>query len=447
MNTIFMAKPKYVSFLDFKPESAPPRSLPGPDDINRVELGNGIIVLTRPNFYSPSVVLNGYLNTGSIADPEEKLGLADFTAAALMRGSSVHDFQQIYDILESAGANLGLEGGIHTTGFWGRVLAEDLELLLRLLAEILRQPIFPADQVEKLRAQLLTSLAIRAQNTADMASLAFDQIVYANHPYSRPEDGYPETIKKITQEDLVEFHQQSYGPHGMTIAVVGAVDPQFAVELVSRYLGDWRNPNQPGPKKLPELTPLKGKSRKVVEIAGKSQADIILGVAGPGRESPDFMAAALGNSILGQFGMMGRIGDAVREKAGLAYYAQSNISGGKGPGPWTVTAGVAPDNIDKAIELILEELTRFVTQPVTNDELADSQANFIGRLPLSLESNNGVSSALVNLERYNLGLDYYQHYAERVRAVTPEEILETTQRYLDPHHIAIGIAGSINNTG
>jgi zinc protease len=446
MNAAPSDKRRNVKFSRLE-EGAVEHSLPGPNDITRVELNNGIIVLARSNFYSPSVVLNGYLCTGSIADPDEKLGLADFTAAALMRGTQNHDFQQIYDILESAGANLGLEGSIHTTGFWGRALAEDLAMLLQLLAEVLRQPLFPAEEVEKLRAQLLTSLAIRAQNTGDMATLAFDQIVYTDHPYRRPEDGYPETIQQITPADLSEFHRHTYGPRGMTIAVVGAVNPQLAVELVSRYFSNWQNPNQPKPAELPELKPLNGVSRKAVEIAGKSQADIILGAAGPARQSPDFMAAALGNSVLGQFGMMGRIGDVVREKAGLAYYAHSNVSGGKGPGPWTISAGVAPENIERVIDLILQELTHFVTEPVTAEELADSQANFIGRLPLSLESNNGVSSALVNLERYNLGLDYYQRYAELVRAITREEILETARRYLDPQRIAIGIAGSLGKGG
>jgi zinc protease len=446
MNAAPSDKRRNVKFSRLE-EGAVEHSLPGPNDITRVELNNGIIVLARSNFYSPSVVLNGYLCTGSIADPDEKLGLADFTAAALMRGTQNHDFQQIYDILESAGANLGLEGSIHTTGFWGRALAEDLAMLLQLLAEVLRQPLFPAEEVEKLRAQLLTSLAIRAQNTGDMATLAFDQIVYTDHPYRRPEDGYPETIQQITPADLSEFHRHTYGPRGMTIAVVGAVNPQLAVELVSRYFSNWQNPNQPKPAELPGLKPLNGVSRKAVEIAGKSQADIILGAAGPARQSPDFMAAALGNSVLGQFGMMGRIGDVVREKAGLAYYAHSNVSGGKGPGPWTISAGVAPENIERVIDLIFQELTHFVTEPVTAEELADSQANFIGRLPLSLESNNGVSSALVNLERYNLGLDYYQRYAELVRAITREEILETARRYLDPQRIAIGIAGSLGKGG
>jgi zinc protease len=416
-------------------------SLPGPDDIYRTELDNGIVVLVRTNDFSPSVVLNGYLCVGSISDPDDKLGISDFTASALMRGTQQRDFHQIFDTLESAGANMGLESSVHTTSFWGRALAEDLQMLVDLLADVLRHPVFPAEQIERLRAQLLSRLAIRAQNTGEMASLAFDQIVYAGHPYRRPEDGYPETVQNISLEDMIEFHRQFYNPKGMTLAIVGAVDPQEAVDQISHYFADWQNPNPCQTETLPDVKPLEGISRSMVNIAGKSQSDVLIGAAGPERQSQDFMAAALGNSVLGQFGMMGRIGVVVREKAGLAYYASSSVSGGKGPGPWTVSAGVAPENIERAIDLILSEIKRFIGEPVSDEELSDSQANFIGRLPLSLESNSGVSSALINLERYNLGLDYYQRYADIVRAITPAEILETARRYLNPQKIAIAIAG------
>jgi zinc protease len=399
------------------------------------------VVLARANFNSPSVVINGYIPVGALFDPDEKLGMSDFTASALMRGTEQYNFQQIYDQLESVGASLGTNGGTHTTGFGGRALAEDLDLLLGLLAEILRRPVFPLDQVERLRAQLLTGLAMRAQDTGDMASLALDGIIYAHHPYRRPEDGYPETVSAISRQDLVDFQKRNYGPRGMVIAVVGAVDPAEAVEKVARVLGEWENPDQPFPPELPALRQLEKTQREQVIIHGKSQADIVIGTPGPARRSPDYLQAALGNSVIGQFGMMGRIGDAVREKAGLAYYASSSLGGGSGPGPWSVSAGVDPANVDRAIDLILQEIARFVSEPVSEAELSDSQAQYIGSLPLSLESNGGVAARLVNLERYQLGLDYYRRYPDLVRSVTVEQVLESARRYLDPDRIGIAAAG------
>ncbi len=416
-------------------------ALPGADDIYRRVLPNGIVVLARPNFNSAAVTVSGYFPAGALAETEEKLGLADFVASALMRGTQKHNFDQIYNQLESVGASFGYDSGTHTTSFGGRSLAEDLPLLLKLFSETLRAPIFPADAVERLRAQLLTGLSLRAQDTSDMADMTFDQIMYAGHPYSLPGDGWPETVRAITREDLFAFHQSYFGPRGLVLAVVGGIDPEKAADAVERILGGWRAPDQ---KDMPSLPPHKLITKTVqrhYKIPGKSQSDVVIGTAGIYRKDPEYVAASLGNSVLGQFGMMGRIGDVVREKSGLAYYAYSNLSAGVGPGAWTVSAGVNPSNVKKTIDLVKRELERFVAKGVTKSELADSQANFIGRLPLSLESNGGVTNALLNIERYELGLDYYRQYADMIRRVTPRDVLQATRKYIDPERLGISVAG------
>lgn len=416
-------------------------SLPGPGDIHRFQFNNGITILSRSNFNSPSVVVSGYLPAGSLFDQDELLGLAHFTAMMLMRGSLTRDFQGIHDALESSGANLGISAGTHSASFNGRCLAEDLPLLLDLLSEGLRQPLFDSGQVEKLRSQLLTGLSIRAQDTGEMASLTFDQILFAGHPYSRPEDGFTETIQSITLPHLLDFHKSIYGPKGMVISIVGAIKPEDAIAQVQRVLSDWANPDQPDARGLPVYTPLKKSKTRHIHIQGKSQSDLVIGSNGPRRLDPEFLPASLGNSVLGQFGMMGRIGDIVREKSGLAYYAYSSLSSGVGPGSWEVSAGVNPSNVSKAIDLIKTEISRFVKNGVTPGELADSQANFIGRLPLSLESNAGVAGALLNIERYGLGLDYYLRYPDLVRQVTPEAVLSAAQKFLDLDNLVVAVAG------
>ena len=416
-------------------------AFPGSDDITRVVLENGITVLCRTNFNSPSVVLRGNLPAGALFDRKEKLGLADFTASSLMRGTENNDFQGIYDALESVGASFGFNAGTYTLGFGGRALAEDLPLLMKMLSEGLRKPTFPEEHVEKLRAQHLAGLAIQAQDTGEMAETTFDEILYAGHPYSLPNDGTPETIHAITRDDLVEFHQSKYGPRGMVIAVVGAIEADDAVAQVEAMLGNWENPDQPPKPTVPEMLPLKERVRRHHAIEGKSQADLMMGFLGPKRRDDDFMAASLGNSILGKFGLMGRIGDSVREKSGLAYYAYSSLSAGYGPGAWYISAGVNPSNIEKVIDLIIKELELFIEKGVTEEELLDNQTNYIGVLPLSLESNSGVASALLNIERYDLSLDYYRQYPELVRAVTRDEILAVARKYIEPHRLAIATAG------
>ena len=416
-------------------------STPGADDITRVELKNGIVVLARSNFSSPSVMVRGYLTVGALFNPDDKLGLADFTAAGLMRGTQERDFQKIYDDLESVGASMGVSGATHSTSFTGRSLSEDINLVLGLLSETLRAPIFPSEQIEKLRAQFMTGLALRSQNTGEMSAMKFDEMVYDGHPYSLPEEGNPETIKKITAQDLVEFHKKHFGPRGMVVAVVGGIDPQEAADKVFAALGDWENPDQPDLPDLPEWNPLDKEKNTRTNIPGKSQSDVVIGTAGPTRTAHDYMAASLGNNILGQFGLMGRIGDVVREQAGLAYYAYSSVGGGPGPGPWSVKAGVNPANEEKAIDLIQKEFTRFVDELVTDEELSDSKSNYIGRLPLSLESNAGVAGGMLTLERYGLGLDYYRKYADMINAITKEAVQAAAKNYLDPSKMAVSVAG------
>lgn len=416
-------------------------SLPGPEDIFIGRLPNGIAVYSRSNFNSPSVSISGYLTAGAIFEADEKLGLADFVASSLMRGTQQRTFDEIYNELESVGASLSFDAGVHTTGFGGRSLAEDLPLVLRLLSESLQTPTFPMDEIEKMRSQWLTGLAIRAQDTSDMAALHFDRLLYDGHPYARPSDGYIETIQSIRREDLETFHQEHFGPKGMVLAIVGAVDPKKAFEAANRFLGSWQVKGQKEAPALPPVKILKKTVRHHHSIPGKSQSDIVVGTNGPSRRDPEFFAASLGNSILGQFGMMGRIGASVRERSGLAYYAYSSLNAGSGPGSWDVSAGVNPNNVTKAIDLIIKELKRFVKNGVTRDELADSQASYIGRLPLSIESNSGVASALVNIHRYDLGLDYYQRYNDIVRGVTRGQVVETARKYIDPDRLVISTAG------
>ncbi len=421
-------------------------SLPGPDDIIRNELDNGITLLIRPNFNTLSVSIAGYLMAGSLYEPQEKMGLADFVSSTLMRGTTQRSFQDIYHELESIGASLSFSGGTHTAGFAGKSLGDDLEILIRTIAETLRNPSFPEDHVERVRSQLLTALDMRAQDTSEMASITFDEIIYPDHPYRYPEDGYPDTLSRVQRQDLIDFHNQHYGPQDMVIAMAGAVEPDLAIQLTGDQLGNWTNNDQPPAASVPPAPRLKETVRRHFTIPEKSQADIVLGAAGPSRHSQDFYPAKVGNSVLGQFGMMGRIGEAVRNKAGLAYYAYSSVSSSIGPGPWSVSAGVDPDNTEEAIQLILDELDRFTTRTISQEEFSDSQSRYIGKLPLALESNAGVAGALLNIERYGLGLDYFHKYEDMIRDITPQDALQVARKYLDPQRLGIATAGPSHET-
>ncbi len=416
-------------------------ALPGPHDITRRVLRNGIVVLARENFTSPSIVVDTDLRVGALWHGRDQAGLSDFTAAALMRGTERYSFNEIYEQIESVGASLSVSGGTHTSGFYAKCLAEDLDLILGLAADALRRPTFPEDEIERLRGQIITRLKIEANDTRARANEAFYELAYPDHPYSIEEAGYPETIASLTRDDLARFHRNHWGPRGMVVTVVGALPAEAAVDLVEKHFGDWINPAQTDQPPLPALKPLNGLSRRQVPMPGKQQSDIVLGAPGPARKHPRFFAALLANNILGVFGMGGRIGHQVREKNGLAYYAASNLSGGFGPGAWYVYAGVNPGNVQRTVELMQAEIRKFTTKKVTPSELADNQAQFIGRLPLRLETNEGVASILSTIELFDLGLDYVQRYPDLICAVTRDDIIEVGREFLNADNLALAVAG------
>lgn len=413
---------------------------PGPDSIHRTVLDNGITLLTYANSAVESVVVEGVVRAGALVESREKAGLAAFTAEMLMRGTERRNFDEIYEEIESVGATLHFDGGRHVSEFSGRSLVEDLDLLLDLLAESLRRPTFPSDQLEPVRGEFLTSLQIRANDTRQMAALAFRELLYPEHPYGQSVDGYVDSVSQISHDDLHAFHRDYYGPQGMIITLVGALDPEEARAKIEATFADWKKPQLSMPSAPPAARP-DSTRRRHVDMPDKSQSDIVLGLPGPLRAAPDYLETSMANTILGVFGMSGRLGKNVRENQGLAYYVFSRLQGGLGPSPWYTSTGVAPEKVEQAIESILHEYRRLQDEPIPEEELADSQAFRTGTLPVSLETNDGLAGIITDMELLDLGLDYLQTLSEKLNAMTPEIVQEAARKYLSAEQIAIAVAG------
>ena len=418
-------------------------SIPNSSNITRAELANGVTVLVYENPAVQSVNLMASIQAGSIYEAPDQSGLASLTASALMTGTAQRDFDQIHGALEDAGAHLSFRSHIHKIGFSGKALAEDLPLLLNIAAEALRQPVFPAEHVERLRGERLTWLQYSSFDTRYRATKAMRQALYApTHPYHYSAFGSEETIANMTSSDLQHFHAGHVGPRGMILVIVGAVDAAAAVKLASGTFGDWANPDQPDILQADVPVARGAAGRQTVSLPGKTQSDISMGIIGPSRKAADYLPAQLANSVLGEFGMMGRIGKSVREDKGLAYYAYSRLSGGHGPDPWTVSAGVNSENVEQAISSILAEIERLTTEPVSDEDLADNQSYFTGRLPLRLESNEGIASLIHSMESFDLGLDFLAQYDEIIYSLNKSDLLKAAQRYLKASDMVIAVAGS-----
>lgn len=417
-------------------------SIPGPQDIVRQEMGNSAVILVRENHNTPTVLIDGILRVGAIDTTSEKAGLARFTAAALLRGAGKRSFHQIHQELESVGASLLFSAGQHITEFGGRCLTEDLDMLLDILRDALTAPSFPEEQIRTLRGQIITSLQIRDNDTRHVAGLEFIKLAYPpEHPYSQSLNGEIETVSAITGADILDFYRQHYGPGGMILAVVGDVKAQEIIPKLEQRFQAWDGRRQKAQPELPTVPPLIKVQERSVSMPGKTQSDILLGVAGPPRSAEDFPHARFANTVLGVFGLMGRLGTRLRDEQGLAYYAYSELRGGLGPGPWLVSAGVDPTNVPRAVDCIRDEIRRLQDEPVPPDELNDNKSFLIGSLPLHLETNDGVSGTIVDMELYQLGLDYLHRYPETIREIGAEQVQRVAQKYLSPDLFALAVAG------
>lgn len=418
-------------------------NFPGPDSIRRHVLDNGITVLVYENMDSGTVSIEGLVWAGAVNENRENAGLANFTADLLMRGTHKRSFDEIFEELESAGAGVSFGGARHTSGFSGHSLVEDFDLILDVIDESLRRPTFPAEQIERLRGQIVTGLQMRANNTRQMAWLSYYETAYQGHPYSRAVGGYLDSIGNMNRADIVDFYDRYYGPRNMIIGVVGAISADDVLRKLEPVFGEWRNDHQQITPLSPDIERPMGLQRRHVPMPEKHQADIVLGLPGPRRSAPDYLDASVMNTILGVFGMMGRIGQNVREEQGLAYYASSRLEGGLGPGSWNASAGVAPDKVEQAIESIRHEIRRMIDEPVTAEELADSLAYRTGSLPMSLETNSGLVDIITDMELYGLGLDYLHRYKDEINAITVERIQHAAQKYLSADDLVIAVSGPV----
>ncbi len=413
-----------------------------PESVVRQAFGGGAVALIRETRATPSVAIRGYLDGGALHDPPGREGLAMFAASMVTRGTTMHTSESLALMLDSLGASLSVRADIEGVSFAARCLAEDVTQLIDLLAEVLVRPTFPPDEIEKQRARIVTGIREARHDTRAAAEKAFRAAAYSSaHPHRRTPEGEEETVAAITRDDLVAFHRTWYRPEKAVVAIVGDVAAPRILEHLASALDGWRGAPPPGPVVIPPAAPAPAVQRRTLAIPGKSQADIVLGVPGFSRTSPDYYAGMMADLILGRLGLMGRLGATVRDEEGLAYYVFSHAEAGFLPGPWVVRAGVNPRNVDRAIEGILREIAGVQREPVRDGELHDAQEYLTGSLAVRLETDAGIAQALLEIELFDLGLDYLLRYPGLIRAVTPEQIGAAARRYfrLDGYTVATAV--------
>ena len=414
----------------------------------KVVLPNGLTVVVQENHANPTVSISGaLLSAGGVFDPPAKQGLADFTASQLSRGTQKRSLLDIAAALEDVGATVDVSGGEEYSTLEGRSLTKDFPLMLDVLSDELRHPTFPADELEKARAQSLAGIEEGRSETGVLAQIALDDALYpVGHPYHSPTlDQQAAFLKGLTRQDLVAFHAAHYAPDKMILTIVGDVNAQDAVALVTKYFGDWQRKGNVPDVSIPAVASAAGPEKVVViPVPDKAQVDVRYGYPGRlTRKDSDFYRVVILNTILGGgTGLASRLATNVRDKQGLVYGIYAGTDASLGAGPFTVDFGANPANVDAAIAEMDRQLALLHDQGATTQEVQQAIAYITGSYPVTLSTNGAVAGQLLVAQVYGLGLDYIQRRNSLYRAVTPAQVNAAAKKYLRPGTGALVIAGT-----
>jgi len=409
----------------------------------RAELPNGLVVVLHENHANPTVAIHGVVKAGAIFDPPGLTGLSGFVASMLDRGTHRRTAFQQAEALESLGATLHFDSGPEMATFSGNALSEDLDSVLDVLADALRNPAFPEDQIGKARDELLVRVKVSNENTGYVASRVANETLYPpEHPYHRSWIGTESAIGAVTRKDLALLHAARYGPDTTILALAGDVDPVSTLERVRRWFLDWPKLPNPAPFVVLAPPPPARAERRIVRMKGKSQVDVVCALPGVSRTDPDYYAAMIANFVLGGGSLSSRLMDNLRDKQGLVYGVYSNMNAGVGAGPIQIRAGTNPANADHTAAEILRQVTLIHAEGPTEAELDEAVSYLTGVFPVRLETNAGVASQILGAELYGLGLDYIARYPAIIRGVSLEETRAAARNHLAPLAHALAIAGS-----
>lgn len=414
--------------------------------ITRTELANGATLIILENHATPTVSVRGSLRAGSYFEPRAKPGLARLTAEMLERGTRRRSKLQIASDLESVGAQLDFSIDPFAVRIAGRALAKDLSLLLGTLAEELREPSFPADELEKLKQQTIAAIQEEQTNTRMRAYERFTQLIYdPSNPFHTPAgEQVINSLNSITVEDVRGFYENFYGGRSLILSVVGNVEAQ---EDLLRHFAEafekFEGPSNTEINVNDSSAQQEARRREIVILKEKANVDVLLGAAvSLKRDAKDYYAALLANRALGESTLSSRLGLQVRDKEGLTYGIGSRFRAPSlAAGPWYIAVSVNPHNVERAINSALDVLNDYVSHGIRADELADEKSSAIGSFKVSLSTNAGIAEALWNAEFYQLGADYIDRYPQLVQAVTIAEVNAAIRKYFSPAQLTTVIAG------
>lgn len=401
-------------------------------DIQTWNTSQGVKVLFVEAPQLPMLDIEITFDAGSARDGEQA-GLASLTAVMMSAGTQKQTEQQVSMGFNNLGAQFGGRAQRDSASFSLRSLTREdlLNPALSLFAEVMSQPSFPQEVLERDKARLIQGLQQREEQPNQVAQLAFWQALYPNHPYAHPTEGHIETVQTIAAQDIKTFYQRYYVAQNAQIALVGAIDRAHAKEIAEMLASEL-----PQGEAVPELAlpqPLKQAQTELIEFSS-AQTHYLLGQLGVARGDPDYYALFLGNHLLGGSGFASMLVEEVREKRGLVYSVYSYFAPMRVPGPWLIGLSTEHSQAQQADEVVRATLAEFM-QGFPQQKLDDIKSNLIGGWPLRMDSNSKMLGYISMIGFYDLPLDYLDEFPKQIKALTKQDVLEAWQRRIQPDQL------------
>lgn len=372
--------------------------------------------------------------------PAGREGVGSLTAALLSEGTKTRDGEALSNALQLLGTsiNASVSGEMGTISFVST--AVKFAPTLDILADMLLNSTFPEAGLERLRGQRLVALTQARAQSGAIASRVFPRIVFGRtHPYGRVVT--EESLKAIARDDIVAFHKAYYQPGRALITVVGDTTSAAAKPVIEKALAGWARGGEHPAFNYPTVAEPKATTIFLVDKPGAAQSTFAIGRPGPPRNTPDYYALQVMNTILGGM-FQSRLNANIREEKGYSYGVNSGFAYGKGPGAFRAGGDIVTAKSDAALVEFMKELRGILgARPITDDELTTAKDALIQRLPGTFASVSSINTAITTLWTQNLPDDYYQQYANRVAAITKDDVMRVAKQYVTVDHLAIVIVG------
>ena len=425
------------------PQEAPPRPLPARDvkfpPYELRTLPNGLQIVAVLHHEQPVVSIRMIVRTGAALDPPGKGGLANLAASLLDQGTTTKSAKEMNDAIDFVGGIMGAGAGTDLTFVNVIVMKDSFETGLRMLSDMARRPAFAAEEIERQRQQVLSSLRVSLEDPEYIANAVFDRLVYGFHPYGVPQTGTPETLASITRRDLLGYHERMFVPNNAILAVVGDVTTEEAFDGVQKVFGDWQRHEVPKATYLAPPEP----TRRVV-VVNKSdavQTEIRAGHVGVRRNHPDHMPLNLTLRILGGEGA-NRLHQVLRTERGLTYGAKADMHTLVDSGDFEAATNTRSAATGEALRLMVDEFWRLQRERVRERELGDAKAYLTGSFPLTIETPDAIATQVLSVLAYGLPVDQLQSFRDRVNVVTVDDVERVARAFLRPDRLSIVLVGN-----